>query len=476
MNLSAYTPLAPEAILAVGALALFIATLGKRQDAVARNTTRVVLILGAVASAITLRAHGSFFYDAYHVDIFSQLMKFIILSAAAAVLYLGRSLRGIDDNVRPEWYFLYTVSTIGLLFLVSSVEFITLFVALELASCTMYLLVPLRSEAGDIRSHMEAAVKYVMFGIASTGIMLFGVSYLFGLTGSTSLYAILAHLKEAGPEPIVIAAVGLVLSGLLFKLAAVPFHFWIADVYQGASNETAAFIAAVPKLGALAVLLRVSAFAVSGGGLMVTIIAIIAAASMLVGNLSAIMQKDIKRLIGFSGVAHAGYLLVGVATMGQDGFSFAIFYLAGYAVMTIAVFLVIDKVSVSGENVSIDDIAGLAKRSPLLAALLAAGLFGLAGIPPFVGFMGKFLVLTAAFQKGLLWLVILTVLNTAIGIYYYLNIVRIAYASEGDVKPKLKTGPISWGLGLILFAAILAFGVYPQPILAVAAEAARLLF
>ncbi|MBI4979419.1 MAG: NADH-quinone oxidoreductase subunit N [Spirochaetes bacterium] len=472
----AYIPMLPEIVLVAGALVLFIITLGKRRDALAKNATRVILITATVAAVGTLHAHGSFFYSAYRVDLFSQLMKLILLAAAAMVLYQGRSLRGIDEDVRPEWYFFFSVSTLGLLLLVSSVEFITLFVALELASCTMYLMVPLRNEIGDMREHMEAAVKYVMFGIASTGIMLFGVSYLFGLTGTTALYDMLAHLKETGPEPVVIVAVSLVSAGLLFKLAAVPFHFWIADVYQGASNETAAFIAAVPKLGALAVLLRIAAIAVSAGGMMTTIIAVIAALSMFVGNLSALVQKDVKRLIGFSGIAHAGYLLAGVATMGQDGFAFAIYYLAGYTVMTVAVFLVIDKVSQAGENVLIDDLAGLSKRSPLLAALLAAGLFGLAGIPPFVGFMGKFLVLTSAFDKGLIWLVILAVINTALAIYYYLNIIRIAYTQDGEARQQIKTGLISWGLGILLLAVILALGIYPQPFISLAGEAAHLLF
>lgn len=463
----------PELVLLLGSLAIFGICLGDKAARAARNAAGAFLLVAAAAALYTLGAQGSLFFDAYKVDLYSQLFKVAITVLAAALVWFGRDLKGISEHIRGEYYLLLMLSITGLVMLVSSVELMTLLIALELSSCALYLLVPMRDDTGTIRMQMESATKYVMFGIIATGVMLYGMSLLFGLTGSTYLKDILARLPAAGSQPAVWAALLLVMGGLFFKLAVVPFQFWAPDVYQGASNETAGFIAAIPKLGAVAVLVRIASLGTPDQHAVVMTLGVLSVASMFYGNLSALMQKDLKRMLGFSGIAHGGYILFGLLTMREAGFAYAVFYSIGYALMTLACFMVIAKVSVNGENVLIEDLAGLHKRSPLLALTLGVGMFALAGIPPFVGFMGKFFLLSGVLREGFLALVILAVINTAIAIYYYLSVVRVAYCTEPEARPAVAVDGIGAVVGVAFILAILALGVVPQYLLDMATAAVR---
>jgi NADH-quinone oxidoreductase subunit N len=288
---------------------------------------------------------------------------------------------------------------------------------------------------------------------------------LFGLTGSTHLDVIMDRLPAVSSQPVAWLALLLVMGGLFFKLAVVPFHFWAPDVYQGASNETAAFIASIPKLGAVAVLIRIASLGSPDSHVVVKTIGVLALASMFYGNLAALVQKDLKRMLGFSGIAHGGYILFGLLTMREAGFAFAIFYVIGYVLMTMACFLVIAKVSPNGENVLIEDLAGLHRRSPVLALTLAVGMFALAGIPPFVGFMGKFFLLAGVLREGMLAFVILAVLNTAIALYYYLSVVRVAYCTDPEARPAVVVDRIGAAVAIAFILAILALGVMPQVVI-----------
>jgi NADH-quinone oxidoreductase subunit N len=252
--------------------------------------------------------------------------------------------------------------------------------------------------------------------------------------------------------------------GLYYKLAVFPFHFWTPDVYQGASNETAGLIASLPKVGAVAVLVRFVALATPDNRVVGGVLLTLAIASMCYGNLIALVQKDFKRLLGFSGIAHAGYALMGFVALTPAGFTAALYYITGYALMVLACFVVICRVSRDGTNVSIAELAGLHRRSPLLALTLLVGVFALAGIPPFVGFMAKFSLLTAVLEQGHLALVIVAVVNSAIAVYYYLQVVR--QAVFGGNGPAEAEGPIAltWPtrlLCLALIAGIVALGVAP---------------
>jgi NADH-quinone oxidoreductase subunit N len=367
--------------------------------------------------------------------------------------------------VKPEYHLLLTFCVAGLTLLVSCIDLITLILAFELASFPLYFLVPMRRERVDQRIQMESAIKYVMFGMIATGLMLFGMSYLYGLTHTTSIPLMLERLQPLAHSPLAVAGLGMMIAALLYKLAVVPFQFWTPDVYQGASHETTALIASLPKIGAGAVLVRfVTLGTPDNPGLAMLLIGL-AVASMFYGNLVALMQTDLKRLLGFSSIAHGGYALIGFVTLGPAGYTAALFYLVSYLFMVLACFVVACQVSRDGTNVTLTDLAGLHRRSPLLAATLLVGVFGLAGLPPLAGFMGKLTLLKAALGAGYLTLVILAVVNTAIAIYYYLGIVREAFFRDSPELTPIVLNPASRLVCIMLITGAVGLGVAPQPVL-----------
>jgi len=399
------------------------------------------------------------------VDLFSQGLKVVFAVGFLLILLLNGGLEDIREDVKPEYYLFLAVSVSGLMMLVSCIELITLVIALEVSAFPLYLMVPMRREREGQRTQMESAIKYIMFGVAAYGIMLFGMSYLFGLTGTTSLPVLLGRLQPLMDSPLVIVGLAMMFCGLYYKLAIFPFHFWTPDVYQGAANETAALVASLPKVGGVAVLVRFVSLAPPDNRTVALMLTILAIGSMFYGNLIALAQKDFKRLLGFSGIAHAGYALVGFVAMDQFGYSAALYYIIGYLLMVLACFVVICKVSRDGTNVAIEDLAGLHRRSPLLAVTLAVGVFALAGIPPFVGFMGKVCLLSAALSKGHLALVIITMVNAAIAVYYYLAVVREAWFRDPGDRPPIRLDWPARALCGLLIAGILALGIAPARLL-----------
>ena len=295
----------PELTLLGASLILFMVSL---KDSSNNGISNIAIILGALVFGSTLLSfsqEGSLFFNSYKVDLFSQIFKTLIAGAMLVVLLLGRDLKGINTKVRPEYYLFMFISTLGLMMLVSSVELLAIFVALELSSFAVYIMVPMRDDSGRYRIQMEAGIKYLLFGVTATGFMLFGMSYMYGLTGSTQLPVIIESLSSLYSEPAAVIAVLMVLAGFFYKLAIFPFHFWVPDVYEGASNETTAFIASVPKLAATAMLIRVVTMINGDGQVIVNVLMVCAVLSMFYGNLSALVQKDIKRMLGFSGIAQS---------------------------------------------------------------------------------------------------------------------------------------------------------------------------
>ena len=306
--------------------------------------------------------------------------------------------------------------------------------------------------------------------------MLFGMSYLFGLTGSTYLGEVVPAIGNLSHQPAAVIATIMVMVGFFFKLAIFPFHFWVPDVYEGAANETTAFIAAVPKIAAVAVLIRLVTMISSDGEAMVNLLLVCSIGSMFYGNLSALVQTDIKRMLGYSGISHAGFILFGLLTLQADGYSTAIYYVTGYAVMNLACFLVICTVAGSGENLRINDLKGLHKRAPFLAVTLATGLFALAGIPPFVGFTGKFMLLVNAFKQGYTIAVILAALNTAIALYYYLSVVRVAYCTDPEAEYQAvhsHNSTLTTATSVVLLLIIAAMGIAPAGFLKIASATVK---
>lgn len=451
----------PELTLLGASLIIFFLGIANAGTTTVKNA---VIFLGALVFGSTLIAapqEGHLFFDTYRIDSFSQNFKVLIGGSLFAVLLFGNKLRALKEEIHPEYFFFLFVSVLGLMMLVSGVELLTIFIALELSSFAVYIMVPMRDDSGKFHLQMEAGAKYLLFGVMATGFMLLGMSYYFGLTGSTRLDVLVAQLPGMMDQPVAVVATVLVLSGFFYKLALFPFHFWVPDVYEGAANETTAFIATVPKLAAVALLLRIVTMVENNGDIIVNLLMLCAILSMFYGNLSALVQKDIKRVLGYSGIAHAGFVLMGLLVFQVTGYAHALYYITGYVVMNLACFLVLCSVATKGENLQIEDLTGLYQRSPLMAITLLIGLFALAGIPPFVGFMGKFFLLVDALRQDYLFLVTMAAINTAIAIYYYLSIVRVAFCSSEEEPTTIGIPLHVKMLSIVLLAIIVIMGIFP---------------
>lgn len=456
----------PELALLTTGLIFFVLSLttpGKDKLHGAAILSAVVVL---VSSLFSLHETGMLFYDSYSVTLYSQLFKLILAVAALLVLIIGRSFPNIKDNIRAEYYLFFFLSLLGLTMLVSSVEFLAILISLELSSFTTYLMVAMRADGNDSSPHNEAAIKYLLYGVMATGFMLFGMSYLFGLTGSTHLAEIQSNLPALVGQPTTMISLALVISGFFYKLAIFPFQFWVPDVYEGGADETTAFVATLPKIAAVAVLIRLTTLIDTHSSVMVNLLLGVALLSMFYGNFSALVQKDIKRLLGFSGIAHAGFILLGVLLFNHAGYTSAIYYVIGYALMNLTCFFTICSISENNKNLEISDFIGLHKRSPLLATTFAAGLFALAGIPPFIGFTGKFMLLAGALKAGFLIPVIFAALNTALALYYYLSVVRVSFCTDTTFEPQKLLMPIGHKILCLFFITTLLFiGLFPTKLL-----------
>jgi proton-translocating NADH-quinone oxidoreductase chain N len=460
----------PELLLILLALICFFASLGRPRTGMLQGMVIALSGLALLAAAWSFGRPGLLFFDAYQIDGLSQLFKVILCAGLVLVAWSGPGLRGVEAKLRPEYYLFLTLSTLGLVLLSSAVELLTIFLALEISSYALFVLVPFRAPAD--RQQFEAAIKYILFGAAASGLTLFGMSYIFGMAHTTYLAELATVLPPlVAAHPVTVPAIILLLCGFFYKLALFPMHFWTPDVYEGAANETAGFVATLPKVGAVILLLRLVSVAGVDAHQLTWALGLLAVISMTVGNLAALVQNDIKRLLAYSSIAHAGYVMLGVLSGNALGMAGAIYYAAGYLLMNLACFFVLYHLSPDGRNLSLDDLKGLYRRAPLLAFTLAAGAFSLAGIPPTVGFTGKFVVFTAAFQKGLYGLVIIGLINAAISIYFYLKIVRAAYLTAETPGLPVALGAGTRVLGTVFILAIVLIGVLPQGFIALATEA-----
>jgi len=464
----------PELTLLVAALAFFTLSMSRHLDGQQlRNAAVFFGFVTAIASLIGLGQEGILFAGSYQVDAFSQYFKLIVGFGLLFVIIGGQNLKDIDLEIRPEYYMFLFLSCLGLMALISAVELITLFVSLELSSFSLYLMVPMRDDRKGLRIQMEAGIKYILFGVLATGFMLYGMSYLFGLTGTTYIKEIIAGLDKMAGQPAALFGVMMILAGFFYKLAIFPMHFWVPDIYQGASNETTGFVATVPKLGAAALLIRFVIMVPGHPQLLVQLMMVLALCSMFYGNLIALVQTDVKRMLGYSGIAHAGFLLLGLLTMKASGYATVMYYISGYVFMNIACYTVLSHVSENGENLSVTDLNGLYKRQPMMALLLAVGLFALAGIPPMVGFMGEFFLLAGALKEGHLVLVILAAINAGIAIYYYLTVIKAAYTADPGDRPGVEISTLTRVGSAALMLIIILMGAFPARIIAYADSAVR---
>ncbi|MFA5699672.1 MAG: NADH-quinone oxidoreductase subunit N [Desulfuromonas sp.] len=464
----------PEMALMLMVLVLFFMTLGNLRTEVIQGVTLVMSAVVLVAAVASYGANGLLFFDAYQVDTLSQLFKIIILSGLFLVFALGRGLVGIEPKLHAEYNMFLGVSALGLVFLSSSVELLAILLSLEISSYALYVVIPFRQGQG--RMSAEACIKYIMFGAVATGLTLYGMGYIFGLAHTTYLNELAVLMPSlVATQPLAVCAMVLVLICFLYKLAMFPMHFWTPDVYQGAANETTSIIATLPKVGAVLLLLRLVAVAGADITQFTWVLATFAVLSMTFGNLTALVQNDLKRLLAYSSIAHAGYVMLGILTADLLGMAAAVFYIIGYLLMNLGCFYVIYNIAPEGQNVSFDDLRGLSRRSPLLAMTLLVAVFGMAGIPPTIGFVGKFVVFTGAINKGYYALVIIGVINAAVALFYYLKMARAAYCGADDEKDPILMPVGSKALGVFFILAIVLIGVLPQEFLAAAKEAVSLL-
>jgi NADH-quinone oxidoreductase subunit N len=420
---------------------------------------RVLALVGLVISLASMKAEGYLFFGAYRVDLFSQIFKVILSAGFCFVVFMFSNEDEVGEGYLPEYVMFLSFSTLGLMMMTSSVELISIVISLEISSFSLYAIVPLRRSQTKVQ--LEAALKYLFFGAVSTGIMLYGMGYLYGMAHSTFLSDIIRVFPSFMNRPAGILALILTMTGFFFKLSLLPLHFWAPDVYEGASNTTTTFIATVPKIAAVALIMRIAMLGPSVPPSLVNILMVLAALSMTAGNLVGLVQKDVKRLLAYSGISHAGYVMLGIIALKNGGGASAMYYIAIYLFMNLACFYVLILLAKNGENVTVDNLAGLSKRAPLLALTLAVSAFSLAGIPPTGGFTGKFFLLVSAFKGGYLTIVIIAAVNTVISIFYYLNLVRISYSKETDSVPALRLAFHEKALCYALIVIILYMGLLP---------------
>jgi NADH-quinone oxidoreductase subunit N len=418
-----------------------------------------------------VRSDGVLFSGTYRVDLYSQVFKTMLSMGLFLVVCICTNLGGVNRKFHPEFYLLLFTSTLAMMMLVSAVHLLTIYVALELSSYSLYILVALqrRQETG-----LEATLKYFLVGVCASAAMLFGLAVLYGSVKAVYLSELVQVLPTVIDRPLVVIGLLLSLGGFFFKLAVFPFHFWAPDVYQGAPNQVAAFIASASKVAAVAILMRFVAVGSGGSTYLAQALVVLAIVSMTVGNLAAIAQKDFNRLMAYSSIAHAGYVLIGILCMDAAGYAATIFYALSLMLMKFTCFLVLVMVAGNGGSLQIDQLAGLHRRSPLLAMALMLALFGLAGIPPTIGFTGKLLVFIAAMQQGYFTLVLIAMINVVISLYYYMLVIKAAYLLEPpNDLPALSVSPPVKLLTGTLVTAMVVIGVFPTYVIALARAAAR---
>jgi len=469
MNWLIFTPELFILATAMTFLGLSLASADGRRD----YLTAISLSAAAVGVCIAaVPFSGDLFRDTYRVDLFSQVFKALLSMGFFLTVFLCSDLDGVAEKRHSEFYCLLSVCTLAMMMLTSSVHLLTVWVALELSSYSLYILVFLRR---DDRLGVSAGLKYFFIGASASAVMLLGLALLYGATRTGHLMRLIEALPGSMDQPTVMIGLFMTLSGFLFKLAVFPFHFWAPDVYEGAAHQVTAYIATVSKVAAIAILLRVVALAGGGSGYLAHVLAAMAIVTMTVGNLSAIVQKDFKKLMAYSSIAQAGYILIGILSMNASGYTAAAFYAPALLVMKFTCFMVLVMVA-GGGNMEVNRLAGLHRRSPLMALALMMALFGLAGIPPTVGFTGKLLIFKAAMERGYLVLVLIAMANVVVSLFYYLLVIKAAYLDEPkESQPPLVLAPATRILAFALLAVIVVAGIFPTHLIEIARDAVQAL-
>ena len=475
-----YLLVLPEMFLAIAAMGLLMLGVFQKRDhvgatlwpAVASLAVALALLLGG--SGFTGEAFGGLFVQ----DAFSVFMKVLVLTGAGAAIVLSQRYAREQGMDRFEFPVLLVLATLGMMMMISAGNLISLYVGLELQSLALYVVAAFRR---DSQRSTEAGLKYFILGAISSGMLLYGCSLIYGFAGTVE-FARLAEVfaGHAGSDPSLGVIFGLVfvIAGLAFKVSAVPFHMWTPDVYEGSPTAVTAFFATAPKVAAMALFVRVM---VGPFAELLSewqqILFFISVTSMALGALAAIQQTNIKRLMAYSSIGHVGYALVGLSAGTEQGVQGVIIYMSIYLVMNLGTFACILSMRNQGRMLEgIDDLRGLSKTNPLMAAALAIFMFSMAGIPPLAGFFGKLYVFLAAVEAGLYTLAVIGVLASVVGAFYYLRIIKLMYFDEPVETLDSPLGLSAAGIMGVTAVAILLFFLVPGPLVETAGAAAASLF
>lgn len=475
-----YWRILPEIVLVVFGAFIMLLEGGARAGSRGKLTSYVAL-LGSLAAFAAVFVQAAFPGDAFNhmfrVDGFTIFFDFVIIAATVVVVLLSMDYLPAQHLNRGEFYALLLFATVGMTFMVGSVELIMIFISLEISSISTYVLAGYRRH--NARS-TESALKYLLLGSFATAFFLYGIAMVYGATGTTELYEVArASLTPivGGPEPgrILLLGAALMFIGLGFKVSAAPFQIWTPDVYEGAPAPVTGFLSAGPKAAAFAIFLRIFYVALhSSGHTWFWMVYVAAILSMCIGNIAALLQSNIKRMLAYSSIAHAGYVLVAFAALGPEGVSAVMFYLAAYVAMNIGAFAVISHFAHREERyVEIKDYAGLGFRFPVPAFCLSLFLFSLIGVPLTGGFFGKLYVFRAALDAHLVGLTVIAVLNSALAAYYYLRVVVFLYMHKPEEE--MAAPPMTEAFSLVMVACVAVviwLGVFPNRVLEFAARSA----
>ena len=473
--LPALGPALPELILSLGVLALILygAFRGERSAEGVNVGALILLVVALFAVMSQSGAKVTTLNGSFIVDNFSKVMKALILLGSAATILLSRDYFQRERIDRFEFPILLILCTIGMMVMASANDLIALYLGLELQSLAAYVIAAFHRD--NLKS-TEAWLKYFVLGALSSGMLLYGASLVYGFTGTVSFPGIVAALDGTAGFGIVLGIV-FVAAGVAFKLAAVPFHMWTPDVYEGSPTPVTAFFASAPKMAAMAMTVRlfIGAFP-DVTAVWQQIIVFVAIASMALGSFAAIGQRSLKRLMAYSSIGNVGYALVGLAAGSQEGLSGVVVYMIIYLAMTLGAFAVLLSLRRGGRMFeTVDDLAGLSRTHPVMAFCLAAMMFSLAGIPPLAGFFAKYYVFLAAIKSGLVALAIIGVVTSVVGAFYYLRLVQVMYFDE----PGAAYEPMPPGARIVLGLAsvvVVLLGIVPGPIVGAAGAAAKSLF
>jgi NADH-quinone oxidoreductase subunit N len=438
-----------------------------------RKSMGWLAVLGMIAAlAASLYQYqlepGTAYYGFIRTDAFSVFFHVLLCGISLTSLLVALDSTSATTDGLGEYFALVTFGTVGMLLMTSAVELLLVFIGLEISSISTYILAGFRKKSAK---GPEAAIKYFLLGSFATAFFLYGIALVFGATGSTGIYQVAGLLNTSKMPILALVGLGMILIGLGFKVSAAPFQVWTPDVYEGAPSPVVGMMSTAPKAAAFAVLLRIlyGAFPALHAH-WVPIVWWLAVLSMCVGNLGALRQKNVKRLLAYSSIAHAGYLLAAFTALSADGIAAASFYAVSYAAMNVGIFAVISHAGGYDDRLTtIQDYRGLAYRSPLLGSAMAFFLISLIGIPFTGGFFGKFYVFSAAIHSGFVWLAVIGLINSGIAAYYYLRVVGTIYSKPVESSPVTAIPAVSFPMLLALFltvATTLILGIVPGRILA----------